>query len=587
VRPVKNTWPETEASRGVMFFAQLMREMLATYSFESFRVHSLDTLARLDEALVVIADVSAQRLPLAALEPILQELIWSLQKDPVAQTIASEVVTEISDKFKAGAKRDIRDLRAGVELLRKRLLPEYRNSLEHKIVELFDKIDARVKLRSTVAAYCSYLINRGYSKLYLANLIEKTYFSGEMKRTGAPSLTRLFLHLNGKDKRYDVYVSLGRVFGKYLERISESDVFELHDIPEEVADTFQLEDNFDKTDLYFKRCVSSKDPFSAEGLIEAYLTSLRSITYLARRGIRFHWSKEKYVRRTRAPNDGGLFFGTELKFQQNVVPTGRSIKSLHSQSMQILTSFNPASTERIISSINTSALARSSSNLENQLISLWSAVEVLLSDPPAATARINHYVDLLVPCVCAKYVRRYIIAINDEMRIGYRSRMAAILSELPSELGIDEYTRFTFLMFDEQFKDTRKKLFDMCESNPLALHRLWKLNKDFGSPKNMMASLEHHQARVGWQLHRIYRARNQLVHAGKIPSYLQSLVLNAFEYYRSAMGTILSVASKEEGPSDIDQVVSEVCIDYAMYRRAVTAMKEPTFDSSVFSRVFR
>ena len=55
-------------------FAQLMGDMLNTRIFESFRVYSLDTVARLDEALGLADDVRNSRVPPAALIPIIEEL---------------------------------------------------------------------------------------------------------------------------------------------------------------------------------------------------------------------------------------------------------------------------------------------------------------------------------------------------------------------------------------------------------------------------------------------------------------------------------------------------------------------------------
>jgi hypothetical protein len=49
--------------------------MLGPFVFENFRVHSLDTLARLEELLIVIGDIDGQRLPMIAVEPLLSELI--------------------------------------------------------------------------------------------------------------------------------------------------------------------------------------------------------------------------------------------------------------------------------------------------------------------------------------------------------------------------------------------------------------------------------------------------------------------------------------------------------------------------------
>jgi hypothetical protein len=51
-----------------------------------------------------------------------------------------------------------------------------------------------------------------------------------------------------------------------------------------------------------------------------------------------------------------------------------------------------------------------------------------------------------------------------------------------------------------------------------------------------------------------------------VPTYLDSLIVNPFEYYRSAVATIVNRARKEDQRSDIDQVVSEIAIEYGIFK---------------------
>jgi hypothetical protein len=65
---------------------------------------------------------------------------------------------------------------------------------------------------------------------------------------------------------------------------------------------------------------------------------------------------------------------------------------------------------RLIRSFNTYALAHTSASQENQLVSLWSAVEALISEPQPQTVRIKHFSRYLVPAVCRGYVNRTVEA---------------------------------------------------------------------------------------------------------------------------------------------------------------------------------
>ena len=142
----------------------------------------------------------------------------------------------------------------------------------------------------------------------------------------------------------------------------------------------------------------------------------------------------------------------------------------------------------------------------------------------------------------------------------------------------DNRINFAAVLFLPEHEPLRKRLCSLCAQNPLALHRLWKLSCDYGSPAAMRAAIAGHQSRVEWQVFRIYRARNQLVHAGQIPTYLDSLVMNLAEYYRSAIFALVGRASRQDGESDIDQVVAEVGIDYQIFQAAFAkSRKEANF----------
>src|SRR5690606_35271289 len=94
MRPAKNVWPETEGARGALFFAQLMIEQLSDATFESFRALTMDTLSRLDEAMTLSSDVQRNMAPPKVLEPAVEEVRWSINRDPVAKKIApNEVAT--------------------------------------------------------------------------------------------------------------------------------------------------------------------------------------------------------------------------------------------------------------------------------------------------------------------------------------------------------------------------------------------------------------------------------------------------------------------------------------------------------------
>ncbi|HZV05838.1 MAG TPA: hypothetical protein VE999_12215 [Gemmataceae bacterium] len=310
------------------------------------------------------------------------------------------------------------------------------------------------------------------------------------------------------------------------------------------------------------------DAYGAVSSFQQQLTSIRALTYLQPEPLICRWNEWMYVMR-KDGSEGRVLRTPVLSFERpsQTTVTGRRLKNHRNYFARVFEDFRPRSTERLLSSINTAALARTSPNRENQLISMWSAIEVLLSDPPTGTARIVSYARQLIPCICLRHVRRQFVAVFEALLVSYKRQFIDILKHEPEFSKTDAHTSLAAVLCLEENKALQKDLCNLCKDNPLALQRLFKLHRDYHSLAAAARTIEGHRSRVEWQIYRIYRARNQLVHAGSVPSYLDSLILNLAEYYRASIATIINRARRDPEGSDIDQVVSEIAIEYGIFTR--------------------
>jgi hypothetical protein len=549
-------------------FAQLMSEMLTPTAFESFRVFSLGTIARLDEALDLIENVARNRIPRAALEPPLAELAWSLTKDPVVGTLAQAAVGALSE-LTSRKDYSLSDLRAHLVLIKRLLSALYKGALEAALLNTFADPQQRILLRQATGFYCSHLINLGYSKPYIAEQVDRLFFQKPMLRIGKRTLSRFFRLFDGKERKFIVYAALDDQFGKFALGL-KFNVQGIENIPTHASRALQVPDNVGCGNAVLANLTQAHDEYAAMIHVHELIGSLRALTYLDPFGFDAAWGKVMYVARQRA-EAGTSYRKQEFSFERQPPlqrrGTARSYRNITQYAQRIIRSFDEDSFGRVLSSINTYALARQSSNSESQLTSLWSSVEVLLSEPPQGETRIVHYSKLLVPCVCLRYVRRQTIAVYDEMLISYRRQFARLVARDLQFPAKDPHTRFAAVLYMEENKDLRRELCDLCAANPLALHRLWKLYRDFSSAKSILDAVTGHEQRVYWQICRIYRARNRVVHAGDVPSIMDSLVLNAAEYFVTAIAAIINRANRQQAPCNIDQVVSEIGIEYRLFQR--------------------
>lgn len=552
-----------------MFFAQLMVEMLTSTTFESFRVYSLDTKARLQEALQICSDVQRQRIPHPTLEPIAEELIWSLGKDPAAKFIADKEIYSVCQLLKTKGF-SIGSAVAHFRLIEKMISGTYKIRIEELILEKFSKSNEKIEIRKLSGFYCSHLINLGYSRQYILDRVMLYFFSTDIQRIGKSSLSRFFREFDGHEKKYTVTAAVTRDFAQYLERIGQH-ISGVDEVDFNFLMNMKLQDDDQHTQLVDFKC-ERLDPYGAMDACYQFLSAQRAISYLDPHGMHVGWSNTMYALRQRAKD--GIFiaqsdFLSTRKFTTEQNKGNRAV-NISRIARNMRENFDRQSTERLISSVKTASLARASGSPENQLISLWSSIEVLLSEP-RDQPRIVHYVALIVPCIVALHSRRQFRAILEELLIGHRRQFNSLLRSIPNYRDVIRDRIFAQIILLPEFEKERAQLTKILQNNPLALHRVWKLRNDYKDTKSTSRTIEDHFDRVRWQMHRIYRARNQLVHAGQMPSYLESIILNLMEYYRSAVSTIILRSRKEFDESDIDQTVSEIGIRYTIFQREFSA----------------
>ncbi|WP_156465019.1 hypothetical protein [Mesorhizobium sp. Root552] len=540
--------------------------MLTLNTFESFRVYSLDTIARLGEALELVDEVKRGRIPPATLTPIYNELAWSFSKDEAAKLLAADEIEALLLILRQPNSVRMGDFASRIKLIQKLVVPRYKERLEELILKVFGDPKRRTELRKLVGFYCSHIINLGYQRRFIFELVQSYFFAHPIQRARSATLSKFFREFDGRAKKFVVHAAVTRDLAQYLKGLG----FTVRDMSFLTADqAASLSSNTNAAGLSMAlECISEQfDPHGAMTEVFQMLSSQRAIAYLDPHGMRSEWGETMHVARARAKSGSTV---TRGDFLVNISPrkvpsSGNRLRSIRNYARSIATRFDEPSTERLLSSINTAALARTSVNPENQLISFWSAIEVLLSEP-RDDPRIVHYASLIVPCIALRHTRRQVTAVYDELLVTYRSRFRRLVWETGSSKTLPAAKAFAELMFLPEYAPLRTKLCGVLAESPLALHRVWKLHRDYRDVKCVHRTITDHFNRVNWQINRIYRARNQLVHAGRMPSYLESLILNLAEYYRSSVSTIISRARVEDELSDIDQIVAEIGIRYEIMR---------------------
>lgn len=557
-------WATTDRSIGTVFIAQLADELLDDVSWDSYRVYSLDLLARLSESLDVIEDIQKERIAKAAIEPVVAEIMWSLRDDPVVSTIDSFDVDFTIDTIRKRSNI-LNELAQNIRFIIKTLQPIYKECCEENVSSLCSSNKRRSALRSFMSSYIAHLVNIGYDRRYIQNSIDHLFFNPGIAAIDPRKITALFQRFDLVQGTYTVISKIDVSFAQAATRMKLGKILSTGEIAASYSNQFPSFFTLGKRNRFLEmKFENILDPYSARELAGRFLGAGQAMLANTAHAISTSWDDEMFVVRGRQSR-GHLLDKPSLPLhRRKKVSHKAAINYAEYLAKNMFGLFSRRSSERLLRSINTSALARTSPNIENQIVSLWSAMEVLLSEPTVDVPRIVHYAGLIKPCVCLRYVRRHIVRLYDQLDEIYGRPFRNIVNKEERGAG-DFYTKFAIILMAEDRRTTRQELCRLCEKNPLALHKMWRVHRWMSSPKEIKKLVESHEAKVEWQIHRIYRARNNLVHTGREVESADSILMNLDEYFRCTIGTIMRHAQLSRGKVDIDQVVGEIVITYESY----------------------
>lgn len=102
-------------------------------------------------------------------------------------------------------------------------------------------------------------------------------------------------------------------------------------------------------------------------------------------------------------------------------------------------------------------------------------------------------------------------------------------------------------------------------------NRAFYFSEALSSTGKIAKILDTHWSRVDWQIRRIYRTRNQIVHAGHTPSYIRILIKNIHDYLDVVTGTIGNLASDGDRINTIDEAFKYIEMRWDEYSRSLKA----------------
>lgn len=187
------------------------------------------------------------------------------------------------------------------------------------------------------------------------------------------------------------------------------------------------------------------------------------------------------------------------------------------------------------------ALALRSDSPENQLLNLWVALETIVPSKLNRTkAKINNIIDSVLPFLSLTYIELLTDRLTRDFYLWNRSKFNKSIEGIE---GITERQRLLKLLLLPEHLEKKNQLFSDLRQFYLLRNRAHYFSKALSSTSRIASILEIHWQRVDWQIRRIYRTRNLIVHAGHTPSYINILITNIHDYLDIVLNMIGRLAS--------------------------------------------
>jgi len=145
-------------------------------------------------------------------------------------------------------------------------------------------------------------------------------------------------------------------------------------------------------------------------------------------------------------------------------------------------------------------------------------------------------------------------------------RTKRLLNKVPAPKGVPLIERLAILIASPDCQALREELYARLGHFHLLRYRFFTLANEFATPKSVANRLDGHEKKIAWQLRRLYRARNLIVHTSRVPAYVSTLIENGHDYLDSVMFEVIKSSCGDCQTVTIAQVFELTAVAYRKKR---------------------
>lgn len=561
-------WKPFDGDKGLLFVAQLLDELLFEYTLDTYQPSAMNTSLLIKEAFSTISAIESGTIRSPNLKYILKELSYNLKRDSVARALSKINLDDVCSTLQ-DPKTDQQSLKVILELLANQInLRAYKSTNEDMLKrELVGGQDYST-LRSLTRSYVTTLLNFGFSQSYVKYSSEQYFFFSEGEITDVDDINNYFSLFAREKTEYRVYYPAPLYLSEFTGPGAYLDIEVLNDVPQEIV-KLEIEDFGKDFEVYLKvEKIKARDCYSAKSRADHKVESLQTLVAL------FH-HKESPV-----PLVDGVVFdegGSSTVVRKSINPMHKcndmKIGTASKKLSDFMSSFRVKgeSFVKFNRCAELHALALASESRENQLVNLWIALESIIPNKTnEKISQIEHIIYSVTPFLNITYLPKILDNFSKDLWRRNSRTFKDVLKEIEGDGTIEKVSKL--MAFDEH-KELRDRIKENFSDFHLLSERFKYIEYLLSVPANTKKSIDAHNERIGWQIRRIYRARNLIVHDGKTPSYTDILIENLHDYLDCVMNAIMKLSTTQDTLDSIDQAFKMVEIMYESFQKSIGQKK--------------
>lgn len=549
-----HNWEYAQPLEGLLFFVQRIDEMLFDYTLDSYKPPALNAPFLCIEALRTIEDIENDLIDKTNLKHILEELQWAIRQD----SAASEII-ELDQSYYLGDINDItsRNHKVKLEVLLSEIKPSlYLRKTEKIIYTATQNVKEKNLINNLAKTYLTTLKNIGFHNNHIYSKLNDYFYRGKVKNiTSVDDLLEFFELFDIEPKKYEVIFVASKMFQEIKEScesfkidilISEDEGCQ--DFPEKFCRSRQGDELFLKV-----KDVKALDPHSARENAERRIELLGNLFVLFHHKEKTQWKPKALVLQS-SPQSAVI-----LKPPISPMKRGFDLRPQQAanQLKKVVTAFSLESDSftKFDRVIDLHRIAVENDVLENQLLNLWTSFETLIPSHPKKS-KIQNIVDSLLPFLKVNYVFTLVERVTKDLVNWDRRSLWPIVNKFPKGEKYTLVEKVALILSEPDNDELKNELFKKLGDFVLLRNRCHEISELLKDPKKILAILKNHEKKVSWQLRRIYRTRNLVVHSNEVPPFLNILIENAHTYLDTFLSQVLSLATGNDRINSIHQAVT-------------------------------